>query len=177
MGLDAAREASRKRVLDVRYEPKNTSLSQPKYGKDDPKNESHVGGNTWAGGVSVCPAKKMRWANLRDSFSLEAAILLGWAAAAGTCDYIRRDMTSSRLVHNLYTSRETSKLYMKVSDDLKKDVPEEIKEKARELARQELQRRLEELNMTASEAKGYGVLLEAVQGHIAQLFDLLERKH
>ena len=30
--------------------------------------------------------------------------------------------------------------------------------------------------MTASEAKGYGALLEAVQGHIAQLFDLLERK-
>ena len=62
-----------------------------------------------------------------------------------------------------------------VSDALKKDVPDEIREKARELARQELQRRLEDLNMTASEAKGYGVLLDAVQGHIAQLYDLLER--
>lgn len=56
-------------------------------------------------------------------------------------------------------------------------MPDHIKEKARELARQELQRRLEELNMSVSEAKGYGALLEAVQGHIAQLFDLLERKY
>ena len=63
-----------------------------------------------------------------------------------------------------------------VSDELKNSVPDHIKEKAREMARQELKRRLEELNMTASEATGYGALLEAVQGHIAQLFDLLERR-
>lgn len=64
-----------------------------------------------------------------------------------------------------------------VSDALKKDVPDHITEKARELARQELERRLEELNMSAADAKGYGSLLEAVQGHIAQLFDLLEREY
>ena len=64
-----------------------------------------------------------------------------------------------------------------VSDELKNSVPVHIKEKAREMARQELKRRLEELNMTASEATGYGALLEAVQGHIAQLFDLLERRY
>lgn len=28
-----------------------TGLDQPKYGKDDPKNDPHVGGNTWAGGT------------------------------------------------------------------------------------------------------------------------------
>lgn len=28
-----------------------TGLDSPKYGKDDPKNEPHVGGNTWAGGT------------------------------------------------------------------------------------------------------------------------------
>lgn len=61
-----------------------------------------------------------------------------------------------------------------VSDSLKKQVPDHIKEKAREMAREELKRRLEELNMSSAEARGYGVLLEAVQGHIAQLFDLLE---
>jgi len=61
-----------------------------------------------------------------------------------------------------------------VSDTLKDDVPDHIREKAREMARQELARRLEELNMTAAEAKGYGTYLEAVQGHIAQLHDLLE---
>lgn len=42
------------------------------------------------------------------------------------------------------------------------------------MARQELARRLEELNMTLGEAKGYGTLLEHVQAHIARLHDLLE---
>ena len=44
------------------------------------------------------------------------------------------------------------------------------------MARQELARRLEELNMSAAEAKGYGSLLTSVQAHIAQLHDLLERQ-
>ncbi|KAJ3774347.1 AAA domain-containing protein [Lentinula raphanica] len=56
----------------------------------------------------------------------------------------------------------------------KRLVPEEIKEKAREMARQELQRRLEELDMSATEAKGYGELLKATQPHMLSLFDLLE---
>lgn len=61
-----------------------------------------------------------------------------------------------------------------VSDQLKDDVPDHIKEQAREMARQELARRLEELNMSEADARGYGTHLEAVQGHIAQLHDLLE---
>lgn len=61
-----------------------------------------------------------------------------------------------------------------MSDALKNDVPDHIKDKAREMAREELARRLEELNMSAGEAKVYGKYLEAVQGHIAQLYDLLE---
>lgn len=44
------------------------------------------------------------------------------------------------------------------------------------MARQELQRRLEELNMSASEAKGYGELLMATQTHMLSLHDLLERR-
>lgn len=44
------------------------------------------------------------------------------------------------------------------------------------MARQELQRRLEELNMSASEAKGYGELLTAIQAHMLSLHDLLERR-
>jgi hypothetical protein len=28
-----------------------TGLGSPKHGKEDPKNEPHVGGNTWAGGT------------------------------------------------------------------------------------------------------------------------------
>ncbi|TEB25531.1 hypothetical protein FA13DRAFT_1738248 [Coprinellus micaceus] len=61
-----------------------------------------------------------------------------------------------------------------VPQHLKDQVPDELKEKAREMARQELQRRLEELDMTIAEAKGYSQLLGATQGHVASLLDLLE---
>ncbi|KAJ4490439.1 AAA domain-containing protein [Lentinula aciculospora] len=56
----------------------------------------------------------------------------------------------------------------------KREVPEEIRETAREMARQELQRRLEELDMSVIEAQGYGQLLQATQSHMLSLFDLLE---
>ncbi|KAJ3746345.1 AAA domain-containing protein [Lentinula detonsa] len=56
----------------------------------------------------------------------------------------------------------------------KRQVSEEIRAKAREMARQELQRRLEELDMSDIEAKGYGQLLQATQAHMLSLFDLLE---
>ena len=53
LGLDAARESTKKKVLDMKFEPKgDTSLSKPKFGKEDPANAPHTGGNTWAGGVS-----------------------------------------------------------------------------------------------------------------------------
>ncbi len=55
--MSAAREAAKKQVLDLKFEPKgDTSLTEPKFGKEDPDNEAHTGGNTWAGGVSffVC---------------------------------------------------------------------------------------------------------------------------
>ncbi|TFK81956.1 hypothetical protein K466DRAFT_501194 [Polyporus arcularius HHB13444] len=112
LGMSAARDAAKKQVLDLKFEPKgDTSLTEPKFGKEDPDNEAHTGGNTWAGGIP---------------------------------------------------------------DALKNDVPDHVKERAREMARQELARRLEELNMSAGDAKGYGSLLTAVEGHIAQLHDLLE---
>ena len=60
-------------------------------------------------------------------------------------------------------------------DALKDNVPDDIKEKAREMARQELQRRLEELDMSSAEARGYGELLAATQAHMLSLHDLLER--
>jgi hypothetical protein len=43
------------------------------------------------------------------------------------------------------------------------------------MAREELKRRLEELNMSAADAKGYGQLLMGVDAHIHSLHDLLER--
>lgn len=54
LGIEAAREAAKKRVNDIEFEPQGkTDLSEPKFGKEDPKNEEHSGGNTWAGGVST----------------------------------------------------------------------------------------------------------------------------
>lgn len=44
------------------------------------------------------------------------------------------------------------------------------------MARQELQRRLDELDMSVSEAKMYGTLLAATQAHMTSLLDLLERE-
>ncbi|EPQ51988.1 hypothetical protein GLOTRDRAFT_132574 [Gloeophyllum trabeum ATCC 11539] len=138
LGLEAAREAAKKKVLDLRFEPKgSTDLSAPKYGKEDPKNEPHTGGNTWAGGTGG-----------RDT-----------AGLGGRGGYMR-----------LYKGHNINQ----VSDKLKREVPEHIKEKARAMAKEELARKLEQLNMTEGQARGYGELLSAVEAHIAQLYDLLE---
>lgn len=49
---EKAKVAAAQKGLRVEYEPKgDTSLTKPKEGKHDPKNEPHVGGNTWAGGT------------------------------------------------------------------------------------------------------------------------------
>lgn len=50
LGLDAAREAAKKKVKDIQFDPKQTDLDQPKEGEHDDK--EHSGGNKWAGGVS-----------------------------------------------------------------------------------------------------------------------------
>lgn len=58
-GLDVAAYAQnelgalrRQRELQVTVESKSgKDVSAPKHGKEDPKNEPHVGGNTWAGGT------------------------------------------------------------------------------------------------------------------------------
>lgn len=51
LGLEAARAATKKKVQDIEFTPKNTELGGPKEGKHDDK--EHHGGNTWAGGVSL----------------------------------------------------------------------------------------------------------------------------
>ncbi|TBU30306.1 AAA domain-containing protein [Dichomitus squalens] len=138
LGINAAREVTEKKVLDLKFEPKgDTSLKEPKFGKEDPDNEAHTGGNTWAGGTGG-----------RDT-----------AGLGGRGGYMR-----------LFKGHDINQ----VSDALKNDVPDHVKEQAREMARQELARRLEELNMSSGEAKLYGSLLAAVEGHITQLHDLLE---
>jgi phosphate-selective porin len=51
LGFDAAREAAKKKVKDIQFNPKQTDLDQPKEGEHDDK--EHSGGNKWAGGVSL----------------------------------------------------------------------------------------------------------------------------
>ncbi|KAJ7768600.1 AAA domain-containing protein, partial [Mycena maculata] len=135
LGLDAAREAANKKIQDVKFEPKNTELGEPKEGEHDDK--EHHGGNKWAGGTGG-----------RDT-----------AGMGGRGGYKR-----------LYKGGDIKQ----VSDELKEQVPDHVREKAREMARQELQRRLEELDMSAGEAAGYGQLLSATQAHMVSLYDLLE---
>ncbi|KAF9011991.1 AAA domain-containing protein [Cyathus striatus] len=135
LGLEAAREAVKKKVQDIEFEPKSTELTEPKEGVHDDK--EHSGGNTYAGGT-------------------------GGRSTAG--------MGGMGGYKRLYKGGDIKQ----VSDSLKDNVPDNIKEKAREMARQELQRRLEELDMSASEAKGYSQLLTATQAHMLSLHDLLE---
>ncbi|KAH9017419.1 hypothetical protein EDB85DRAFT_2202558 [Lactarius pseudohatsudake] len=55
------------------------------------------------------------------------------------------------------------------------DIPESMWEHACLMARKELEVHLAELNMTSAGADSYRALLTAVQAHIAQLHNLLER--
>ncbi|KAJ7594399.1 AAA domain-containing protein [Mycena floridula] len=134
LGIEAARE-SRKKILDVQFEPKNTELGAPKEGVHDDK--EHSGGNTYAGGTGG-----------RDT-----------AGMGGRGGYKR-----------FYKGGDIKQ----VSDALKDQVPEHIKEQAREMARQELQRLLEELELSPAEATGYGDTLKAVNAHMVSLYNLFE---
>lgn len=58
-GVDDLAQDRKKKLLQLKLDgeaiqnestPK-TGLDKPKYGKEDPKNEPHIGGNTWAGGT------------------------------------------------------------------------------------------------------------------------------
>ncbi|KAJ2919670.1 hypothetical protein MD484_g680, partial [Candolleomyces efflorescens] len=135
IGLEGARAATKKKIEDVEFTPKDDSLGEPKEGEHDDK--EHHGGNKWAGGTGG-----------RDT-----------AGLGGVGGYKR-----------LYKGGDVKQ----VPQSLKDRVPDHVREKAREMARQELQRKLDELDMTISEAKGYSQLLAATQGHTVSLLDLLE---
>ncbi|KAF7366325.1 von Willebrand factor A domain-containing protein 8 [Mycena sanguinolenta] len=125
LGLAAAREAAKKKIQDVKFEPKNTELGEPKEGDHDDK--EHHGGNKWAGGTGG-----------RDT-----------AGLGGRGGYKR-----------WYKGGDIKQ----VLDELRRQVPDHVQEKAREMARQELQRRLEELDMSTSQAAGYGGAVEGDRG-------------
>lgn len=85
LGLNAAREATKRKVLDIKFEPKgDTKLDKPKFGKEDPDNEPHSGGNTWAGGVGVIGLVSAFEFYLRFC-RLAGGILLGWEGVEVTC--------------------------------------------------------------------------------------------
>ncbi|KAG5728425.1 hypothetical protein E4T56_gene18957 [Termitomyces sp. T112] len=135
LGLDAAREAAKKKIQDIEFEPSKINLNEPKEGKHDDK--EHSAGNTYAGGTGG-----------RDT-----------AGMGGRGGYKR-----------LWKGGDVKQ----VPDALKDNVLDHIKEKAREMAREELKRRLEELDMSASEAKRYGSILTVTQAHMLTLYNLLE---
>ncbi|KAI0061227.1 hypothetical protein BV25DRAFT_1857935 [Artomyces pyxidatus] len=135
VGLDAAREAAQKRVLDLDFQPKPKDEEKQREGNDG--SQGQQGGGNRAGGSGG-----------RSS-----------AGVGGKGGYMR-----------LFKGKDVKQL----PDDIKRDVSDEVKEQAREMAKQELARRLEELDMNAAGAAGYGALLTAVESHIAQLHDLLE---
>ncbi len=100
LGIDAAREATRKRVLDVKFEPKNTELSEPKHGKEEHKNKPHEGGNTWAGGVSFYFTPTLQIMALTSGLSvhlsprLEVGTRQGWEEEEVTNVYTRAIISS-----------------------------------------------------------------------------------
>ena len=155
LGLDAAREAVKKMstVTDFEYTPKKTDLSEPKEGVQDDK--YHQGGNKYAGGVGG-----------RDTAGMGGRGGYKRFYKGGNVAQVRSIPTFLPVVFRLG----------QVPGALKQQVPEEIQEKAREMARQELKRRLEELDMSYSQAKGYGDLLTATQAHMLSLHNLLERQ-
>lgn len=53
-------------------------------------------------------------------------------------------------------------------------MPDHIRDRAREMAKQELQRRLEELNMSVSEATDYSKIVGPIDSQVALLHDLFE---
>ncbi|GJJ14791.1 hypothetical protein Clacol_009059 [Clathrus columnatus] len=49
---DIASDEQIQQIKDITFQPTgDTSLTGPKFGKEDPNNEPHTGGNTWAGGT------------------------------------------------------------------------------------------------------------------------------
>lgn len=171
LGLDAAREAAKKRVKDVQFKPIGpTDLNEPKFGKEDLNNEEHSGGNTWAGGVSTSILM-----DTDTDFSTKTGgrDTAGMGGRRGYMRLFKGNDIKQVKVRLMWPPRWSLNDH-KVSDKLKDDVPDYIKERAREVAKVELAGRLEQLNMSIGEAKEYGMLLTEVQSHIASLHDLFE---
>ena len=90
LGIEAARSEAQKKVLDVKFVPKgSTSLGKPKFGKEDPENQPHTGGNTWAGGVRASLLSSERDFSFADR--LADAILRGLEVEEGICVCIKEE--------------------------------------------------------------------------------------
>jgi hypothetical protein len=77
LGLEAAREAAKKKVQEIQFEPTNTQLGTPKEGKHDDK--EHSGGNTYAGGV--CATSFILVLSYLSHYKRQVGeTLLGWVA-------------------------------------------------------------------------------------------------
>ena len=98
LGLDAAREAAKKQVNEITFEPANAEPDGPKEGAHDDK--QHSGGNTFAGGVSAARDPYIAIRPNDDGAKRQAGVIrLVWADEADTND-CSRVAISSRLVLN-----------------------------------------------------------------------------
>lgn len=80
----------------MKFEPTgDTKLDKPKFGKQDPDNEPHSGGNTWAGGVSVLGITTIYFTVTHGVCRLAEGTLRDWVGAEVTCVYTK-GMISNR---------------------------------------------------------------------------------
>uniref|UniRef100_A0A914H1R8 VWFA domain-containing protein n=1 Tax=Globodera rostochiensis TaxID=31243 RepID=A0A914H1R8_GLORO len=131
-----------------------SKLDEPIFGKIDPNNVPHVGGNTWAGGTGG------RW------FINSISFWYNTAGLGGVGGPFRLD--AGHAVHQL-------------PDSAKEQVPDHIRKKAREIGRQEYAKRLKEIDMGEHDAAAYQELATRVGRQVRVLrsvIDSLEqRKH
>lgn len=165
VGIDAVRGEdsrgegeSKKKVEIIEFEPKgDTSLSEPKHGKEDDK--EHHGGNTWAGGTGG-----------RDTAGL------GGRVRSCLCPF-RFDAIShagSFALQGGYKRLFKGHDIRQIPDSLKAQVPDEISDRAREMARKELAQKLAEVDITSSQSSTYSRYYDTVSANIQSLVSFLE---
>ena len=110
VGLDAVREDTEK-IKDIAFKPSgSTDVSEPKYGKEDPKDEEHSGGNTWAGGVSCHSSLCVWYIRLFYPHRRGAEIRLVLAVEVVTCGCSRVTISNKCVLFFFFVSADTLSL-------------------------------------------------------------------
>ncbi|KAJ3411077.1 hypothetical protein HDV05_002776 [Chytridiales sp. JEL 0842] len=127
--------------LAIRYDSHSVKppppTSNPKHGKEDPNNDPHIGGNTWAGGTGGSDT----------------------AGLGGRGGPYRLD--KGHQIHQ-------------VTDAEKAAVPPHVLEAARKMGREALQKRLQEISMSATQGQTYADLSSRIRADSERLKAVLE---